>query len=292
MTEDKPAPSQDPILTELEWLVAEWMNRLAHAIAALGGQQPGIEKTDKGDPPREAGSFWWAQGFTLMAGHAICIGAPESAWKALGGTALGAAGIHAPEPADMRETYREILVQSLAGLAQSLTARLKTEVTCEPGESLAAPPESETYAFINVRAGDDPPAPLCLMASPAFLEQLASATPAEAPSAAPRSADPEESGGLRSLFDLEMPISISFGKVSVPLQEAMELRSGSLVPLNRAPDDPVELRVNERVVARGQIVMIDGNYAIRIVELLSRGERLRHAGSVQRGGASLHPGTH
>jgi flagellar motor switch protein FliN/FliY len=89
-----------------------------------------------------------------------------------------------------------------------------------------------------------------------------------------------------------MPISISFGKVRLPLQEALELKSGSLVPLNRLPDDPIELRVNDRVVAHGQIVMIDGNYAIRIVELLSRAERLRHAGSVQRGGASLHPGTH
>lgn len=287
MTENKPA-----IVSELQWLVAEWVNALAQAIEAMGGQQPGIEIEDGGEPPRETGSFWWAQGFTLMAGHAICAGAPESAWKALGRTALSASGISAPEPADIREAYREILTQSLAGVARSLSARLKTLVACDQGELLAAPPESETYTFISIRTGEDQPVRLCLMASPAFLQQLASATPAESQSAPPHTPDEPARAGIRTLFDLEMPISISFGKVRLPLQEALELKSGSLVPLNRMPDDPIELRVNNRVVAHGQIVMIDGNYAIRVVELLSRAERLRHAGSVQRGGASLHPGTH
>ena len=67
------------------------------------------------------------------------------------------------------------------------------------------------------------------------------------------------------------------------------LKRGSLVALDRRTDEPVEFRVNDRVIARGEILVVDDSYAIRILELVSRGERLRCASSAQQAEASLSP---
>ena len=57
--------------------------------------------------------------------------------------------------------------------------------------------------------------------------------------------------------------------------------------LDQRADEPVEFRVNDRIIARGEIVVVDDSYAVRIVELVSRGERLRCANSVQQAEALM-----
>jgi flagellar motor switch protein FliN/FliY len=74
---------------------------------------------------------------------------------------------------------------------------------------------------------------------------------------------------------VELPVSVSFGRARVPLKDVLKLTSGSIVELNRSVSDPVEVIVNNCVIARGEVVVVDGNYGIRIQEILSRQERLR-----------------
>ena len=59
------------------------------------------------------------------------------------------------------------------------------------------------------------------------------------------------------------------------LKEALKLTTGSIVELNRSVTEPVEIIVNNCVIARGEVVVVDGNYGVRIVEIISREERLR-----------------
>jgi len=76
------------------------------------------------------------------------------------------------------------------------------------------------------------------------------------------------------LLDIELPVTLRFGGTSLSLGEVMALAGGSVIEFNRAPDDPVEVLVNGRVVAHGQVVTVQGNYGIKIAEVASRRERL------------------
>jgi flagellar motor switch protein FliN/FliY len=55
----------------------------------------------------------------------------------------------------------------------------------------------------------------------------------------------------------------------------LKLNSGSIVELNRAVSEPVEVIVNNCVIARGEVVVVEGNYGVRIRHIVSREERLR-----------------
>ena len=79
---------------------------------------------------------------------------------------------------------------------------------------------------------------------------------------------------LDMLLDIELPLTLRLGGASLSLGEVMALTSGSLVEFNHGLDDPVEVRVNGRIVAHGQVVTVQGNYGIKIAEVASRRERL------------------
>jgi flagellar motor switch protein FliN/FliY len=98
-----------------------------------------------------------------------------------------------------------------------------------------------------------------------------------APSFDPGSQTPPGSHTFELLLDVELPISVSFGRTVLKLQEAMQLITGSLIELNRTVTDPVELLVNNNVIARGEVVVIDGNYGVRITEIISHQERLQQS---------------
>ena len=61
----------------------------------------------------------------------------------------------------------------------------------------------------------------------------------------------------------------------LPLTDVVELRKGSILELNRSIAEPVEVIVNNNVIARGEVVVIEGSFGVRIQEIISRRERLR-----------------
>ena len=77
-------------------------------------------------------------------------------------------------------------------------------------------------------------------------------------------------GGAATSFmlDLEVPITVRFARARMLLGEVAAIGSRSVIPLDRLPDDPVELLVNGTLVARGHVVSAEGNCAIRISELV------------------------
>jgi flagellar motor switch protein FliN/FliY len=79
---------------------------------------------------------------------------------------------------------------------------------------------------------------------------------------------------LDILLDIELPVTLRFGRTQMLLGEVMALGSGSMIEFDRSVDEPVEVLVNGRVVARGETVMVQGNYAVRVSEIASRSERL------------------
>ena len=80
---------------------------------------------------------------------------------------------------------------------------------------------------------------------------------------------------LSMLLHVELDLSVSFGTTHLNLQEVLKLASGSIVELNRSVAEPVDVLVNNCVIARGEVVVVDGNYGIRVTEIVSRRDRMR-----------------
>jgi len=79
---------------------------------------------------------------------------------------------------------------------------------------------------------------------------------------------------LDALLDVKLPVTVRLGAAQMTFGDVMGVNAGSLVEFDSAPEDPVEVLINGRVVARGEMVMAEGNYGVRITEISSQRERL------------------
>jgi len=73
---------------------------------------------------------------------------------------------------------------------------------------------------------------------------------------------------VSALENVEIEVTLRFGERQLPLREIGELRSGSVIELDKRIQDPAELLLGDRVVARGEVVVVDGNYGLRITEVV------------------------
>ncbi len=97
-------------------------------------------------------------------------------------------------------------------------------------------------------------------------------------------AEPSPAGGSVSrapnqnvdmLLDVEMDVSIELGKTDLSIKRILDLAPGSLIELDRMAGEPVDLMVNNKVVAKGEVVVVDESFGIRIVSLVSAEERIK-----------------
>ena len=97
------------------------------------------------------------------------------------------------------------------------------------------------------------------------------------PSTARRSGSMEESPADRIdvILDIDLPLIVRFGRTELPLRTLARMGPGSLIDLGRSADDPVDVLVSHRVVARGEVVIVGGNYGVRILDVVSPKERIR-----------------
>ncbi len=78
---------------------------------------------------------------------------------------------------------------------------------------------------------------------------------------------PIDPANLKLVMDVELNVSLRFGQRELPLREVLELAAGSVIELDRQVDDPVELLLDGKVIARGEAVIVDGNYGLRVTEV-------------------------
>jgi flagellar motor switch protein FliN len=74
---------------------------------------------------------------------------------------------------------------------------------------------------------------------------------------------------LDALMNVDLPVTISFGTTEMLLADILKLTTGSIVEFNHRLDEPVNIVVNECLVARGDVVVVDANYGVRITEVLN-----------------------
>jgi len=91
-----------------------------------------------------------------------------------------------------------------------------------------------------------------------------------------------EPRNLDLLLDVGLTVRVELGRTSLRVQEVLELGPGSVVELDKLAGEPVDLLVNERLFARGEVVVIDENFGVRVTDIVSAQERihaLRRSGS-------------
>ncbi|MFI5386452.1 MAG: flagellar motor switch protein FliN [Fimbriimonadales bacterium] len=89
-----------------------------------------------------------------------------------------------------------------------------------------------------------------------------------------------EPDGLNLLMDIPLEITVELGRVRMLVKDVVELGTGSIVEIDKAAGEPVDVMVNGRLVARGEVVVIEDNFGVRLTEILNPQERLNRLGEV------------
>jgi flagellar motor switch protein FliN/FliY len=92
---------------------------------------------------------------------------------------------------------------------------------------------------------------------------------------APRAVEPA-AAELERLYDVPVELAVEIGRTKMTIRETLGLGPGSIVTLDRTAGEPVDLLVNGKPIARGEVVVIDGEFGLRVTEVVVRG-----AGGIQ-----------
>jgi flagellar motor switch protein FliN/FliY len=206
---------------------------------------------------------WWSAALSVDPACRIYAGAERKTWKELSGASDEDV---ADEPDD---SWFGILTQSIERAAKT---RFGALVSCTERGLAEDSPGSRVSVVIerdeNV-GRDGKTSQMTLVLSP----ELAAALGEDADGVADEAASsveidaPIAMTSLELLKHVEVPVSVSFGRTQMRLKDLLGLANGSVVQLDRELGDEVELRVNNRVIARGEVVAVDGNYGVRILRM-------------------------
>ena len=83
-----------------------------------------------------------------------------------------------------------------------------------------------------------------------------------------------ERQNLDLLLDVSIPISVEVGQAQLSLADILQLVPGSVVPLDKKAEEPVDLRVNGKLVARGEVVLVDDTYGLRVTQIVDTAGRI------------------
>jgi flagellar motor switch protein FliN/FliY len=172
-----------------------------------------------------------------------------------------------PDEAVALNTLRELCAQAagslaleapLAGVKLAVTSVAKATETVNPSAVLAE------IAVANLTT-----LPLRLWGELTLVDTPKKpARPAAPP---PSTATP----GLDVILDIDLPLMVRFGRTEMPLRTIAALSPGSVIDFGRSPDEPVEVLVSNQIVARGEVVIVGGNYGVRITDVTSAADRVR-----------------
>ena len=266
-------------------LVDGWNESLAQVFETMAGEKPAIRWQPAGPPSVAEGAeddvLWWEQPFLVAADMAVWVAAPHTAWEYAGSLTLKAAGLETIDPGEAKSTWFEILGQSLSAMGRAIGAVIGREVACGAGVERAPGPQVTDFAAVTLQFAGSEPLQLTLALSPEIME-LVSTPPgklAETGREEEEAHDGPPSGArsrtMELLLEIELPVSISFGKINLPMRDVLKLTTGSIVELDRDVNEPVEILVNRCLIARGEVVVVEGNYGVRIQDIASLQDRLR-----------------
>jgi len=83
------------------------------------------------------------------------------------------------------------------------------------------------------------------------------------------------SGKIDLVLDISLPIAVELGRARMQIQDILKLAPGSVIELDKSAGDPVDLYINDRAIARGEVVVIDENFGVRLTSIVTASERIK-----------------
>lgn len=84
-----------------------------------------------------------------------------------------------------------------------------------------------------------------------------------------------ETKNLEMLMDIPLQVTVELGRTKRSVKEILELSSGSIIELDKLAGEPVDILVNNRLIAKGEVVVIDENFGVRVTDIVSQSDRLK-----------------
>ena len=101
---------------------------------------------------------------------------------------------------------------------------------------------------------------------------------AAAPGAAPAKKADEKSGlkdkNLNLILDIPLKVTVELGRTKMPVSELLNLTQGSVIELNKLAGEPMEVYVNDKLIARGEAVVVNEKFGVRLTDIISPAERV------------------
>lgn len=111
---------------------------------------------------------------------------------------------------------------------------------------------------------------------PAYTAPPANVQQAQFASFEPATITQSEARNLNMLLDIPLQVTVELGRTKRSVKEILELSSGSIIELDKLAGEPVDILVNSRLIAKGEVVVIDENFGVRITDILSQADRLNN----------------
>jgi flagellar motor switch protein FliN/FliY len=196
------------------------------------------------------------------------------------------------EGVDQRAGWKELLREVAGAAAGELLAKTGRKCKVESFEEIESENKisrafqlqsgGRSWSILvrdEVKAPKPAPQPAALPPTPSKSPPSSASPSARAPrESAPAAAEVQPVSALRPgidlLLDVELDASLRFGCREMPLGEILELGPGDVVQLDRHVSDPVDLVIGDKIVARGEVVLVNGNFGLRVTEVASPRKRL------------------
>jgi len=171
------------------------------------------------------------------------------------------------EGVDQKAGWAELLREAANAAVGELLAKTGKKCRVESFEEIAG--ESKVSCAFQLKSGDR--SWTILVRDDVRIPKPAAPPP---PPAAAQPPSQSLSAGIELLLDVELEASLRFGCKELPLAEILDLGPGDVVQLDRNVADPVDLIVGDKIVARGEVVLVNGNFGLRVTEVASPKRRL------------------
>jgi flagellar motor switch protein FliN/FliY len=108
--------------------------------------------------------------------------------------------------------------------------------------------------------------------------QPANVQPVQFPNLMPPRAGPQEAGNIGLIMDVSMEMTVELGRTRKLIKEILGMGEGTIIELDKLAGEPVDILVNHKLIAKGEVVVIDENFGVRVTEIVSPMERINEMG--------------
>ena len=122
----------------------------------------------------------------------------------------------------------------------------------------------------------EPEPALTASAMPVPVGVAATSAPAFAP--LPGSGQAGDTSQIDLLLDISLQVTVELGRARMKIQEILGLRNGSVIELDRLAGEPADILVNGTLIAKGEVVVVDEKFGVRVIEVVSRAKRIASLG--------------